>query len=1090
MLPVFTADTSRAERDWPFIHPGPADGWAGNRLGRPPVHPFTIRFSLPEEPKGVFTLRVHFCDTHSLQPPVFAVTVGDRTARFPLRPGTGDASLSDAAAGKPRKIEIALPASFFHKGDNQIVLSCHDGSWALYDAVTLVNDPAGKLPPPEVKTLIVTPTPFFIRRDGRLRRMVDVAVMLTAPTTDLGLHVEAGTESFEVPVGELDTFVSFTKEVGVPDSEEPLKLKVTATAAGRSKSTVLTAPPGRKWKVFVAASAHTDIGYTHIQSECVDRHNQNLDTAAELIRKYPDFKWNCEVAWQAENYLAARSDPQKKRFLDLAREGRLGVQALYVNILTGLCSHEEFCRQTYFAHRLHREHGIPYSSAMINDVPSCVAATPMMLANSGIRYFSNGINETRAFPFTKMYDKSPCWWEGPDGSRVLMVFIKSIAYAWRFGLHDDLQTARKRTAAIIAEYEAREHYPYDAIFGNGAVSDNCLIDLDLPEVAKAWNDRYEFPKMILCHNAEFFEYIEKNYGDQLPVVRGSGGTYWEDGAGSSARETALCRNAHETLDSAERLLSLAGCLSPRAEYPKQDIDEAWRNVLLYDEHTWGSYYSVREPEHEQAIAQWKIKSQFAHDANTQSRRLLEQGTKAFASLVKTEGRSLVVLNTASWPRSDVLEVDLPEGTAVTDPAAACCQLGKTTLVSVKDVPACGYRVLPLGRVARPESSEGRGSRGPRPSLRSERATQPIEGTSIESRFYRVTFDPATGAIASLVDKELKRELVDPKSPYRLNQYLYVTGGKDSRIIRNQGPDAELAMSTPQKATLRAVELGELGQRMTLETSAEMTPSITTEVTVWNDVKRVDITNRLTKEKTYEKEAVYFAFPFAAKKPTFRYEAPLAIQRPDEHMLPGACLDWFTVQHFVQIDAPDVAITWSTPDAPLVCFQDINRGKWQTELPIVTGHLYAYVMNNYWFTNYQAGQGGRSTFRFSITSEQKADTVHSARFGWGASNPLISVEANANANGPLPPGSASLVQIGKPNVLLVGMKRAESGKGLVLRLWEIAGKPTTVHVQLPLVSFTKASACNLVEVPQQPLEVRDSTVAVPVRASGVATLLVE
>ena len=59
-------------------------------------------------------------------------------------------------------------------------------------------------------------------------------------------------------------------------------------------------------------------------------------------------------------------------------------------------------------------------------------------------------------------------------------------------------------------------------------------------MAKQWNERYEFPKIILCHNAEFFEYIEKNYGDKLPVFRGSAGTYWEDGAGSSARETTLC----------------------------------------------------------------------------------------------------------------------------------------------------------------------------------------------------------------------------------------------------------------------------------------------------------------------------------------------------------------------------------------------------------------------------------------------------------------------------------------------------------------------------------------------------------------------
>jgi len=1064
--PVFTVGTSRPERDWPFIHPGPVDGWGGSR-----VNPFTIRFSLPDEPRGSFTLRIDLCDAHAHHPPAYTVTVGNRTGRFQLKPGPGDVSLSDPKAGRRQKIELALPASLFHKGDNQIVLACKKGCWVLYDAVTLLNDPAKKVTP-DIRKLAVTPTVCFTSRDGKLRRVVEVGATLTAPVDDLALHVEAGGEKFDVPVGELDLFASFSKEISVPDSPEPLDMKLTATAAGRSKSTTVTVSPQRKWKIFVAASAHTDIGYTHIQPECAERHNQNLDVAADLIQRYPDFKWNCEVAWQAENYLAARNKQQVKRFLDLAREGRLGVQALYVNILTGLCSHEEFCRQTYFAHRLHRQYGIPYSSAMINDVPTCVAATPMMLAGSGIRYFSNGINNTRAFTFEKMYDKSPCWWEGPDGSRVLMVFIKSIAYAWRLGLHDDLDTARRRTAAIIGEYEARENYPYDAIFANGAVSDNCPLDVRLAENVKAWNECYEFPKMILCHNAEFFEYIEKHYGDKLPVVRGSGGTYWEDGAGSSARETALCRNAHEALDSAERLLSLAARVRPKSEYPKQAVDEAWRNAILYDEHTWGSSYSVRQPDHEQAIAQWKIKAQFAYDADRQSRQLLEQGAKAIAALVPTGDRSLLVLNTASWPRTGVLEINLPEGMVVVDPVASCCNLGKTTLLAVSDVPSCGYRVLSVG----PKAGV------PRP--------KPLEGTTIESRFYRVTFEPASGAIASLVDKQLGRELVDAKAPYRLNQYLYVSGGKESRIIRNQGPDAELRVNTPQQATLRAVQLGELGQRMIVETSAEMTPAITSEVTVWNHAKRVDITNRLTKEKTYEKEAVYFAFPFLARQPTFRYEAPLAIQRPDKHMLPGACLDWFTVQHYVRVDSPGTAITWSTPDAPLVCFQDINRGKWQTELPMTTGHLYAYVMNNYWFTNYQAAQDGRFTFRFSMSSQEQGDNVASARFGWERSNPLISVKADPGGQGALPAGSASLVQIDEPNVLLVGAKRAETGPGLLLRLWNINGEPDSAHVRLPLVPFTKATLCNLVEVPQQELEVRDSTVAVPIPASGVATLLLE
>jgi alpha-mannosidase len=212
------------------------------------------------------------------------------------------------------------------------------------------------------------------------------------------------------------------------------------------------------------------------------------------------------------------------------------------------------------------------------------------------------------------------------------------------------------------------------------------------------------------------------------------------------------------------------------------------------------------------------------------------------------------------------------------------------------------------------------------------------------------------------------------------------------------------------------------------------------------------------------------------------------------MLPTACLDWFTVQQFVEVEAPDVAIAWATPDAPLVCFQDINRGKWQTKLPFTNGHVYAYVMNNYWFTNYLAGQGGDFTFRFSITSRPKSDPVASARFGWEATYPsLLAVHVQAhetNPNGPLAQPSGSLIEIAEPNVFLVSAKKADAGDALVLRLWEVSGKATTAHVRIPLLKPKKATAANLVEEPQGALEVKDGAIAIPIKVSGLATVLVE
>jgi hypothetical protein len=504
------------------------------------------------------------------------------------------------------------------------------------------------------------------------------------------------------------------------------------------------------------------------------------------------------------------------------------------------------------------------------------------------------------------------------------------------------------------------------------------------------------------------------------------------------------------------------------------LDSAWRNCLLYDEHIWGAYCSITEPDSEFSNQQWNTKARFALDADAQASSLLGQGAARLLGLVHTEGPSLVVINAASWPRTDVVQVRLPQGAVVVEPGVLACEADEGTLLLVKDVPACGYRVLKLGRSAGPPAPQSR----------------PAEGAALESRFYRLTFDPVSGAITSLFDKELRRELVDASAPYPLNQYLYVAGGEGSRIVEDElGAEPKLRISAPGKAVLRRLGLGALGERMIVESSAAMTPRLVSEVTVWNHLRRVDIVNRFTKTPTRQKEAVYFSFPFAAANPVFRYECPDGIVNVNTGMLPGACLEWFAVQHFVEIQTGDAAIAWTSPDSPLVCFQDINRGKWLRRLPLNNGRLFAYVMNNYWHTNYRPAQGGEHLVRFSITSRAQADNTASARFGWAASNPLLALPGEGKAGAPLPPGSGSLLEVLEPNVLLVAAKQAETGQALVLRLWEVSGQQTTAHLRLNHWPAREAVACNLVEEPQGPLQLADNVISVPIRASGLATVMV-
>ena len=52
--------------------------------------------------------------------------------------------------------------------------------------------------------------------------------------------------------------------------------------------------------------------------------------------------------------------------------------------------------------------------------------------------------------------------------------------------------------------------------------------------------------MVIATTGEMFREFERRYGDKVPEVRGDFTPYWEDGAASSARETALARSRRRT----------------------------------------------------------------------------------------------------------------------------------------------------------------------------------------------------------------------------------------------------------------------------------------------------------------------------------------------------------------------------------------------------------------------------------------------------------------------------------------------------------------------------------------------------------------
>ena len=90
------------------------------------------------------------------------------------------------------------------------------------------------------------------------------------------------------------------------------------------------------------------------------------------------------------------------------------------------------------------------------------------------------------------------------------------------------------------------------------------------------------------------------------------------------------------------------------EYPLDDFRQAWTDVLLYSEHTWGAWCSVGEPARRETREQWVIKQSYAVSADRRTRDLLSRALGREQNAAA--GAVIDVFNTASWPRTEVVAV--------------------------------------------------------------------------------------------------------------------------------------------------------------------------------------------------------------------------------------------------------------------------------------------------------------------------------------------------------------------------------------------------------------------------------------------------
>jgi hypothetical protein len=319
--------------------------------------------------------------------------------------------------------------------------------------------------------------------------------------------------------------------------------------------------PVPRLTVYVVPHSHTDIGYTHLQPEVEQRQVENLAKGmafAEKTAAYPEgarFVWNVEVLWAADLFLQRMEAPRRAAFDKAVKAGQVGLNGLYLNVLSGLARPEELVQAARFATQLSERLGVKIDTAMISDIPGHTWGLVPALAQAGIRYLSTSPNFFDRIGTTQVASADqPFWWVGPSGREKVLTWNTWMGYALSHTWN------AKLTDAHVAEYLdhlEQVRYPYDITYIRwSGLGDNSEPEAGICEFVKDWNARYRWPRFVISDQHAPFAALEERYGDRIPTRRGDWTPYWEDGAGSSSRETAMNRASADRMTQAETVWAL------------------------------------------------------------------------------------------------------------------------------------------------------------------------------------------------------------------------------------------------------------------------------------------------------------------------------------------------------------------------------------------------------------------------------------------------------------------------------------------------------------------------------------------------------
>jgi alpha-mannosidase len=841
--------------------------------------------------------------------------------------------------------------------------------------------------------------------------------------------------------------------------------------------------------IYLVNHTHTDFGYTDYPDTLYRQHRRIIDDAIEVCeanahRADPSrFRWTCEVAEITVDWLRHAPASQIDRFKALHAAGLMGVAAMPMH-WTPLLSPALAERSLDLLRTLRHDYGLTVRTAWQCDVNGLTWYWTDLLLNAGVErlLFAPNPHRGMADPLGPHLFN----WETPSG-RILPTL-----HGWHYSCGtntfflSDFDNAKSQSAfdRVLARVQAAGTFPHPHAIvqvTNVASPDNGFPSASLPDVVEKWNAEGRSPRFEIRTLDQAMDLVQSHAGP-VPTASGDWPDYWADGVGSTAFETAIARTGERLIPATDMLNALDGADA----YATEAQSSAAHDLMMYDEHTWGAYSAITHPDSPFTRFQWSWKTHRAQQGFANAFEALTQAARNRARKV-TKGRveSDVTFRRNTLPPTPVTEQTYylfnptPYPRRVHWPVAA--DLGGAapgTLLHAWLID----RFLPGMFVERYGTGHAPGhiltadlppygEAVVAPTLITPAAHARTGLGWIETDRWHLAINPATGAIASLIDRAsgadwapgdhptgiLLRETL--ARPDRGRSAIFGTADtRDwSRLETLTWPDDPTPFHrAPGHCALGNARITVLGP----EIDAILTfPNGDRATITWRlpfGDGGIDADVLIDKTPDTTPEAYYMLFSAPGHEP--RVTLDLGDHSIDaSQQLPQSCASWTAIQTFASVTTTAGALTVAAPDTPLVQpfgIQTQGAGSRTDTDP----SLAFWVLNNHWDVNFAASQSGRIPARFRLLPQATPDAQAARAFASAACNPPVIVRSYDGVTAAPTPAVMATGDI------ILRLRPAPSGSGLFLTAVNPHDHAVTTTITLGDSPITRAQHTDALEHP--------------------------